>query len=64
MLRISGATRAADDRCWCVPHRVLNPILDAARVFFHFGVAGLTAVTVFRVLVLVENFLQSHILVV
>ncbi len=56
MLRISGATGMAGGRCWCVPHRALN--------LFYFGIAALTAVTVFRALILVENFLQSHILVV
>ena len=56
MLGISGAMRVANSRCWCVPLGVLN--------FFHLGIAALTAVTVFRVLVLVENVLQSHISVV
>ncbi len=47
-------------RCWCVPHWALNPIRNAERVFFYFGITALTAVTVFQVLVLVENLLQSH----
>ena len=60
MLRISGATGVAYGRCWCVPHWALNPIRYAERVFFYFGITALTVVTVFQVLVLVENFLQSH----
>ena len=60
MLRISGATGMAGGRYWCVPHRALSLI----RKVFYFGITALTAVTVFRVLVLGENFLQSHILAV
>ena len=61
MLRVFGAMGVAVGRCWCLPHRALNPIWNAV---FYFGIAALTAVTVFRVLVLVENFLQSPIFAV
>ena len=56
MLRTSSATGVADGRCWCVPQRAMN--------LFYFGIAALTAVTVFGVLVRVENLLQSHIFAV
>ena len=60
----AGAPRGVTDgRCWCVPQWALDPRWIAAPVlfFFFFGIASLTAVAVFRALVLVAMFLHSHI---